>query len=126
MVFVAGCAQTLVPVEGTVTIEGKGPLTQGEVVYYPDGSAGKIPRGKIGSDGKYHLETDGKAGAPPGKYKVTINPDVGVIPEAGKETVATKEIIDRANRDLGSTPHSKEVKSGAAPGTYDPTGKPAK
>jgi len=64
-----------VPVKGKVTVNGKA-LKQGSLVYWPDtGKGNKSPfeaGATIGDDGSYELFTKGKAGAPPGAYKVTV------------------------------------------------------
>jgi hypothetical protein len=124
LVFAVGCAQKLVPVEGTVTVMGKGPLDMGEVMFYPEGG-GKTARGKIESGGKYRLETDGKPGAPPGKYKVTVNPDAGEVPDSTKAAVPVSS-IDPSFLSSTSTRLSVEVKAGADPSSYNLTVDPAK
>lgn len=67
--------EVLVPVKGKVTVKGK-PLTMGTIVFHPDrdkGNPSKLePRGTIGSDGTYELESNDEPGAPAGAYKVTI------------------------------------------------------
>jgi len=75
LVGALGCSAAPVPVSGKVTLDNK-PLTLGLVSFRPDKSKGNTytvePRGKIGPDGAYTLETNGKPGAPPGVYKVVI------------------------------------------------------
>jgi hypothetical protein len=77
--FLMGCgAPKLVPVSGKVTQGGK-PVTSGLVVYSAVKSGDKLMAitGQIKEDGTYALQTDGKDGAPLGKYKVFISPMAG-------------------------------------------------
>jgi hypothetical protein len=66
----------LLPVSGKV-MKGGQPLSGGAVSFVPDASKGnsyhEAPVGMIQSDGTYQLTTNGKPGAPPGWYKVTIS-----------------------------------------------------
>ncbi len=73
----AGCDSgvgSLTPVTGKVTVAGQ-PLFGGDVAFYPTEAGGSRAHilGTIGPDGTYKMTTDGRAGAPKGKYKVTIN-----------------------------------------------------
>src|SRR6516162_7874588 len=65
----------LLRVSGCVKVAGK-PLKLGWVTFYPDESRGnrssRLPVGEITSDGTYELSTNGKAGAPPGFYKIVV------------------------------------------------------
>jgi hypothetical protein len=73
----AGCDSlgSLTTVEGQVTVDGQ-PLKGGTVTFY-DASSGTNKgvdiTGVVGSDGKYKMTTNGKAGVPKGKYKATVN-----------------------------------------------------
>jgi len=71
-----GCGESgpkLVPVSGTVTINGK-PLEGAEVVFSPDDSNndGQPATDLTGPDGNYKAMTRGRSGVVPGKYKVVI------------------------------------------------------
>jgi hypothetical protein len=76
---VVGCGrtqpETLVPVTGIVEVEGQA-LKLGWVTFYPDEDGGNsqlsTPLAEIKNDGRYDLATNGKRGAPPGKYKVVV------------------------------------------------------
>lgn len=92
----AGCGSNepaAVPVTGTLKFKD-GTVPQGEIAmirFEPTITDGSCPAAfaKIQSDGNYSLETaDGKKGALPGKYKVTLKiwktyrpPHVSVVPE---------------------------------------------
>jgi hypothetical protein len=94
--LVVGCGgkktPPLTPVSGKVTVDGQ-PLTSGQVTFVPDvarptedrqdnvQTAG-LSTGKIGSDGSYTIITNGKSGAPLGKYKVTVTPSMVPAPDA--------------------------------------------
>ena len=63
------------PVSGIVTLSGA-PLKSGTITLIADASKGNTEQGtstgKIESDGRYAISTDGKEGAPPGWYKAII------------------------------------------------------
>jgi hypothetical protein len=77
--FICGCGgrggnlPELVPVQGTVTLDGK-PLTGAEVAFIPAGDTrGSGATGYTKEDGKYELAAPkGVKGAPAGDYKVVI------------------------------------------------------
>jgi len=82
VLVVAGCgggdtapALSLVPVSGKVTMKDGTPLTEGIVHLWPqvESETAVYPGGSIGADGNYELMTDGKKGAPLGKYKITVS-----------------------------------------------------
>jgi hypothetical protein len=117
-VFLTGCGggENLLPVSGVVTNDGT-PLTEGAVRFVPDASKGNTaktePAGTIGSGGRYSLLTDGKTGAPPGWYKVSVSS--GVIPDNTKPNVAKTSFAAKySNPDTSGL--SVEVKPG---GSYD-------
>ena len=70
---------TLNPVKGTVTVDGK-PVTSGQVSFFAEVVDEKTkfapPSGTIDANGNYELFTEGKAGAPLGKFKVTVTPSM--------------------------------------------------
>jgi len=115
----AGCDSggTVVPVEGTVTF-GSAPVKQGTIQFHPDSSKGnkstQIATGNI-VDGKYKLAANGKDGASPGWYKVTISSSVPSNPK--DEYSVPKSLINPANSDVVSTELKAEVKAGGGP--YD-------
>ena len=126
-VLAAGCGGSsvkLVPVKGKVTVGGQ-PVTSGQVSYLPategegvnaKAATGSLPAlGQIDSNGEYTLFTNGKEGAQPGKYKVTVTPSM--VPTGG--TTAPTTPYNSKFSDTKNTPLSKEVSSGAAAGTYD-------
>ena len=120
----AGCKKSgpgkLYPVSGKVTLGGK-PMTSGFVGLAAEASTGQgapfMATGTIGSDGKYEIQTDGKPGAPLGKYKVTINPGM----PATKEEAATmgKLPFDASYTNPAKTPLAVEVVESPKPGAYD-------
>jgi hypothetical protein len=88
LVGTAGCGRRLYPVHGTVTLEDGQPLTRGMVIFEGehDGVA-VMARGQIKPDGSYELGTEKPGdGAPPGKYRVHINPmDLSEVPDEKKK-----------------------------------------
>jgi hypothetical protein len=121
--FAAGCGgPKLLPVEGTVTVANQ-PLKTGTVTYHPDKEGGNtqsypvLPSGTLNENGKYTLSTGGKAGAPAGKYKVTIS---STAPSDPKDPYSIpKHLIDKTNSAVETTTIKKEVKADAPSGHYD-------
>jgi hypothetical protein len=75
------------PVRGTVTLEDGTVLTKGLVIFERmDGGRPVTARGDIQADGRYELSTERPGdGAPPGLYKVAINPlDTSDVPDEQK------------------------------------------
>jgi hypothetical protein len=76
------------PVRGTVTLEDGTPLTRGLVIFERvDGGRPLTARGDIQAGGRYELCTERPGdGAPPGRYKVSINPlDTSDVPDEQKK-----------------------------------------
>jgi len=75
--FLVGCGESgpdLVPVTGTVTLNGK--HLEGAVVsFQPEASMlGALPAEDVtGPDGNYKALTKGRSGVMPGKYKVVVS-----------------------------------------------------
>ncbi len=114
MVGIAGCPAsddigTTLPVSGKVTIDGK-PLESGTVVYHPDEQKGNktkaLPTGMI-KNGEYTLSsasvTTTKQGAPPGWYKVTIDPAAGMMGAAPPAPPKAKVDTNAANSGLATS-----------------------
>jgi hypothetical protein len=120
--LVAGCNSaggTLHKVSGKVTVDGS-PLTTGNVRFVPDKARGNTataePVGQVGADGTYTLSTNGKAGAPAGWYKVTV--DATEVPESSKP-FSGKTLVARKYNAPESSGLSVEVVSSPKPGAYD-------
>jgi len=64
----------LVPVTGTVTLDGK-PLDGANIAFSPHPGNEYPAQGTdvTGAEGNYKLSTNGRAGLPPGKYTVSIS-----------------------------------------------------
>ncbi len=106
LLTLVGCGPslgTLVPVEGKVTMNGI-PLPDGAVMFVPlDGDQkGIVISGPIGADGSYTLSTNGKPGAPLGKYRAVVNPGedkkawlhVGAIYSNDKKSPLEVEVVE--------------------------------
>lgn len=105
----------LAPVKGKVTLDG-GKLTSGQVSLLPEIPASEaVPpsSGKIDAEGNYEIFTGGKAGAPLGKFKVSVTPDMSKTMEKGKEGINPR-YFDAAKSKLWI-----DVAENAAPGRYD-------
>jgi hypothetical protein len=108
----------LVPVTGTVTLDGK-PLSRCTVTFIADASKGNNVAvslvGRAGDQGEYTLRTiavkasEGGIGAPLGWYKVTLR--------AGPNDPELKVKADYL--DPNRTPLSIEVVEDPKPGAYD-------
>jgi hypothetical protein len=96
-----------------VLLDGK-PMADGLVVFTPDVAKGNtskfVPSGGI-EDGEYTLATEGKPGAPPGWYKVTVSPG---MPEMTADMKAPPKMLVLNPRygSVANTPFSVEVVSG--------------
>jgi len=116
--FVAlpGCGQSekLYPVSGKVTLGGA-PLSMGIVSLVPDaGNATKAhPSASIGTDGTYNVTTNGKTGAPAGKYKVAVTT---MVPPGADSTVTPVAINPKYNN---ADTSGLLFEVGATPGQYD-------
>jgi hypothetical protein len=114
----AGCkpAVKVEPVSGKVTVAGQ-PVTGGQVSLIPadkEGGGAGMSAGTIDETGTYTIYTAGKAGAPAGKYKVTVTPPM--MPTGG--TKAPTMPFNTMYRDPRQTPLTVDVPS-SAPGAYD-------
>jgi len=79
-------------------------MTSGQIRLWPEqakpGGPPVEPIGAIGSDGSYKIQTNGKPGAPLGKYKVTVS-----VLSGGGDSAAE---ADPANMKAGATGGPKE------------------
>lgn len=75
--LMAGCGPSadlpeVVPVSGTVTLDGE-PLSGATVVFIPTGStAGRAAQGGTDATGRYELSSGEQKGAPAGEFKVVV------------------------------------------------------
>lgn len=129
LVLIAGCGKEVAPVSsvaGKVTVDGK-PLTAGMVSLIPDVGIdppkvkSKAVRagsssGQIDSDGTYKIYTGGKAGAPLGKYKVTVSPSMVPPPDAKTAPPAS---FNSKYSNAVETPLRIEVVANPKEGQYD-------
>lgn len=125
VVAAAGCGGSdslpvgeMAPVKGTVTVDGN-PVTSGQVSLIPiDQSTqlgGSVCAGTIDSTGGYVIHTAGKAGAPIGRYKVTITPSM--LP-SGDNKMPTLP-FDMKYSNMQKTTIVFNVEKDAPPGRYD-------
>jgi hypothetical protein len=139
LIFVSGCGSggkpppklgELVPVTGTVTMDGQ-PLAKATVVFHPTEDSGfHGSQAVTDENGKYKLETDigdgkMKEGALPGRYQVTVSrlvkPATGEVvtidPKAsvGPMTMGAVQSIPMRFSALAQTVLEADVKAGGAP-----------
>jgi hypothetical protein len=122
LAFFSGCGNSLpplVPVSGKVTLEGK-PFTEGSVTLIPEANnlGGLAIVGPIDSTGQYTVTTNGKEGAPEGKYKVIVVAPPKVDPKA-KKGALPEPPINKKFADVNKTTLGFQVTANAAPGAYD-------
>lgn len=68
--FVAGCDVKKTPVNGAVRLDGK-PLAAASVALIAV-NGGPLVSGVTDAEGRFQLETAGRAGVKPGEYRVTV------------------------------------------------------
>ncbi|OWK38259.1 hypothetical protein [Fimbriiglobus ruber] len=119
---VAGCGtgdgETLAPVSGVITANGK-PVPSGTMTLYPEAAKGNAsqhqPNGVIDANGRYEMYVPGsKKGAPPGWYKVVVY--AVDDPQPGKPN---KYFVHKKYTDVATTPLLIEVVEKPEPGRYD-------
>jgi hypothetical protein len=128
LAFPVGCTSSgppLHPVEGKATLDGK-PMSGGTVSLFVEGQQGNVsPSGEIRSDGTYTISTNGKPGAPLGKYKVVLAPalptggDPAQMKQPGAFKPMTIQSLPPKYLDQRSTPLVIEVVANPSPGAYD-------
>jgi hypothetical protein len=132
LVLVLGCGDgspplRTVPVAGTVTVDGE-PLRvpEGTVLFKPDRDRGNTspyePSGSIDENGNYRLRTEGRGGAPPGRYRVVVA--AHEAPSAGNPSGMFKPTrydprVNRRYRDARTSTLEVEVVEQPASGAYD-------
>lgn len=77
-------AINLVPVKGTITLDGK-PMANAMVSFIPEAGDGPSTAGgdTTGPDGNYMAQYRNRTGLAPGKYKVTVVPGLSEDPAGG-------------------------------------------
>ena len=123
VLVLAGCGESgprLVPVKGTVSVGGK-TLTRGSVSLRPDKTRDEKgtaePAGNIEADGTYTLYTNGKPGAPLGKYVVLVAATEDIDPN--NPSAAPKSLIPAKYSSQDTVQFQIEVVESPAPGAYD-------
>ena len=131
LTLLTGCGPSLklVPVEGTITLDGN-PLANKSLSFAPESGSGTSGGGNTDASGKYKLlavvpgATTDQLGIPPGKYKVTVfeplipidqqveegtdsDPGPGLVPEK-----MTKSKIPLIYQHMDTTPLVIEVPEG--------------
>lgn len=108
----------LVPVKGKVTVNDK-PLAGGSVTLQSldPQKAKELPPsiGQISESGDYEIRTEGKEGAPEGKYRAVVNPSM--MPAPGTKKMEFP--FDQKYSNLNTSTLALEVVPNAAPGAYD-------
>jgi hypothetical protein len=96
-------------------------LPSGWVTFKPDKAKGNTfnrePTGEINSQGEYTLQTNGKPGAPPGAYKVTVSATEATTQDNTKPP--TKQLVNPTYTNADTTPLEVVVVEKAEAGKYD-------
>jgi hypothetical protein len=72
IVAVVGCGTRLARVEGVILVDGQ-PVEEGtSVLFCPLGSPSRPATSRVGTAGRFIMQTNGQAGVMPGRYKVAI------------------------------------------------------
>jgi len=109
----------VVPVSGKVTRHGQ-LVTGGLVTFYSeDGKVRAIPSGALEANGTYRLTTEGKVGAPPGKYKVIVTPPGAIVDPNKLPEHPPEPTPPQPHESADTTPLRKEVAENAPPDAYD-------
>jgi hypothetical protein len=124
-----GCSRSeldqLVPVEGSVLVEGqpcpvKSPGS-GSVRFVPDAEKGNttlhLPHGKVNEQGRYTLLTNNRAGAPPGWYKVGVT--VGEPSDPSNPYSVPRQLLPAHYADPETSGLRLEVGGKAESGKFD-------
>jgi hypothetical protein len=108
-----------VPVSGRVTLNDK--PVDGMMVYFTpvsDSTPGSGSSGFTDADGRFTLTSaQGRSGAYPGDYKVSIEPPLGGADDAARPVVRPPPAVPRIYRDPSRTPLRASVPPGG--GTID-------
>jgi hypothetical protein len=96
----------LYEVKGKVELPDGKSLSGGQV-YFVRADGGSSSLGKVGSDGTFALTTAGSGGAPPGDYKIRVEPeDLSTLPgkrKAGKKLAFPAKYLDEDSSELKVT-----------------------
>jgi hypothetical protein len=100
------------PVKGKITLGGK-PLIGGRVMFIPLETEANAPRpeAEINAQGLYSLKTDGREGAPPGKYRA-------VVTTSGLDKTQDTQ-FNSVYSSWEKSPLVRQVTENAAAGAYD-------
>lgn len=125
LLLLGGCGGTagpelppLAPVKGKVVVDGQA-LNGGRVALVPltAQSSPVASGGNVDAGGNYEIFTEGKAGAPLGKYKVVVTPSMVPPDPTGKSPM--KISFDKKYGDQAKSPLRIEVVNSPAAGAYD-------
>jgi hypothetical protein len=129
---VFGCGgdeRKLVPVSGTVTLNGK-PLRDAVISFLPDDSnKGALPAEDItGPEGNYKAMTRGRSGLSAGKYKVVITKstvETSKVPAAFKDDPYMARLSTEGPQPTGDQGAGRNAKSTEIKGEFDREVEPA-
>jgi len=108
-------AVTLVPVTGTITLDGK-PMANAQISFIPEATNAASTAGgdTTGPDGNYLAQYRGRNGLSPGKYRVTVVPGLaeeeGAPPVGGLDPFMAAEGARAAAATQRSASKKKETK----------------
>jgi hypothetical protein len=125
MLSQTGCGggPKLVPVSGTVTLNGK-PLGDADILFVPteENTEGLAGNDKTGPEGNYKAMTNGRAGLVPGQYKVIISRslvDTAKVRPEFKDDPIMAQIVAEGAGAARKDPVAKDSKPTEIKGEFD-------
>lgn len=113
--------EILHPVQGRISLDGK-PISRGAVTLHPavPGTTWHQPTGMIEPAGQYVVYTNGRAGAPPGSYRVVVfATEATMTPEGTARPGLPKSLIPARYNQVDQTPLQLNVVAHPASKGYD-------
>jgi len=121
--FGCGSGPKLVPVSGTVTLNGK-PLKDAAILFLPDESnrEGLPGQDQTGPEGNYKVMTNGRSGLVPGKYRVVVTKstvDASKLPGDFKDDPYMGKLVAEGPAPAGDMAARKTPKSTEITGEFN-------
>ena len=113
--------EMLHPVRGRITLDGE-PIARGAVTLHPavPGATWHQPTGMIEPAGQYVVYTNGRAGAPPGLYRVVVfATEATKTPEGTARPGLPKSLIPARYNQVDQTPLQLKVVAQPTSKDYD-------
>jgi hypothetical protein len=114
-------------VRGRITLNGEPLVAETAMILFrPDASRGNLspfePAGNPDAEGHYSVSTNGKPGAPPGRYKVIVTAttvEAGAPKDQRRARPHPKSLVPAKYGQAATTDLAVEVVESPAPGAYE-------